>query len=133
MTSDLNYENVVMEFASRGNTVRALDTFNLHVPENEFLVVVGPSGCGKSTLLHMTAGLTHPTQGRVLLGGSTITDPGPDKAIVFQSFSLFPWKSVRNNIDFGLRINGMPAEERKDSIERAINLIGLQGFEDHYP
>jgi NitT/TauT family transport system ATP-binding protein len=133
MTNDVNYENVVMEFTSRGATVRALDTFNFHVRESEFLVVVGPSGCGKSTLLHMTAGLTQPTQGRVLLGGSVITDPGPEKAIVFQSFSLFPWKSVRNNIDFGLRINGMPAAERGDLIERTIKLIGLEGFENHYP
>ncbi|KAB2920851.1 MAG: ABC transporter ATP-binding protein [Hyphomicrobiaceae bacterium] len=133
MTNDLEYENVVMEFRGRGATVRALDTFNFHVAESEFVVVVGPSGCGKSTLLHMTAGLMHPTAGRVMLGGSIITDPGPDKAIVFQNFSLFPWKSVRSNIDFGLRINGMPPAERNELIDRYIKLIGLDGFENHYP
>ena len=133
MTNDLRFENVEMEFASRGNFVRALDTFNFDVRESEFLVVVGPSGCGKSTLLHIAAGLAHPTRGRVLLGGNVITGPGPEKALVFQSFSLFPWKTVRNNIDFGLRINGMPALQRKELIERVIKLIGLQGFENHYP
>src|SRR5262245_35231684 len=109
MSNDLRYDNVAMEFRGPTGAVLALDTFNLQVRESEFLVVVGPSGCGKSTLLHMTAGLTHPTRGRVLLGGSEVQDPGPERAIVFQSFSLFPWKSVRNNIDFGLRINGMSA------------------------
>jgi NitT/TauT family transport system ATP-binding protein len=133
MTNDLRYENVVMEFSSRTAVVRALDTFNFHINESEFLVVVGPSGCGKSTLLHMAAGLLHATSGRVFLGGSAITEPGPDKAIVFQNFSLFPWKSVRNNIEFGLRINGMPPAERNELIGHYINLIGLDGFEHHYP
>ena len=133
MSNDLRYDNVAMEFRGPMGSVLALDTFNLEVRESEFLVVVGPSGCGKSTLLHMTAGLTHPTRGRVLLGGSVVGEPGPERAIVFQSFSLFPWKSVRNNIDFGLRVNGMPAEERRSLIERTIKLIGLEGFEDHYP
>ena len=133
MTNDLKYENVVMEFSSRGTTVRALDTFNFSVSESEFIVVVGPSGCGKSTLMHMTAGLLHPTSGRVFLGGTEIKDPGPDKAVVFQSFSLFPWKSVRENIDFGLRINGKSVAERRDLVARAVKLIGLDGFEDHYP
>lgn len=133
MTNDLKYENVIMEFSSRGNTVRALDTFNFAVGESEFLVVVGPSGCGKSTLMHMTAGLLHPTDGRVLLGGAEIREPGPDKAVVFQSFSLFPWKTVRENIDFGLRINGRSQAERRDLVSRAVKLIGLDGFEEHYP
>jgi len=133
MTNDLKYENVVMEFTSRGTTIRALDTFNFAVGESEFLVVVGPSGCGKSTLMHMTAGLLHPTSGRVLLGGSEIKDPGPDKAVVFQSFSLFPWKSVQDNIEFGLRINGVGVAERRDMVARAVKLIGLDGFEHHYP
>lgn len=133
MTNDLKYENVVMEFSSRGTTVRALDTFNFAVSESEFIVVVGPSGCGKSTLMHMTAGLLHPTSGRVFLGGAEIKDPGPDKAVVFQSFSLFPWKSVRENIDFGLRINGKSVAERRELVARAVKLIGLDGFEDHYP
>ena len=133
MTNDLRFENIVVEFSSRTAIVRALDTFSFHVEQSEFLVVVGPSGCGKSTLLHMSAGLLRATSGRVLLGGSAITGPGPDKAIVFQNFSLFPWKSVRNNIEFGLRINGMPPRERNDLIAHYIRLTGLDGFEHHYP
>jgi NitT/TauT family transport system ATP-binding protein len=96
-------------------------------------VIVGPSGCGKSTLLHITSGLTSPTSGRVLLGGEPILEPGPDKAIVFQNFSLFPWKTVYENIDFGLRINGVPTEKRQSLIKDYIQLIGLNGFEKHFP
>ena len=133
MANDLRYENVTMRFEGRAGAVQALDPFEFHVDASEFLVIVGPSGCGKSTLLHLTAGLYKPPTGRILLGGEEIRDPGPDKAIVFQSFSLFPWKTVHGNIDFGLRINGMPEVERKEQIARAIRLIGLDGFENHYP
>ncbi len=133
MTNDLTYEHVSMQFESRSGTVKALETFDFDIHPSEFLVIVGPSGCGKSTLLQMTAGLSKPTTGRVLLGGESIEAPGPDKAIVFQHFSLFPWKSVRENIEFGLRINGVPLSERKKSIAHYVRLIGLDGFEDHYP
>ena len=133
MSNDLRYENVTMRFEGRAGVVQALDPFDFHVDPSEFLVIVGPSGCGKSTLLHLTAGLYKPPTGRILLGGEEIRDPGPDKAIVFQSFSLFPWKTVHGNIDFGLRINGMSRAEREEQIARAIRLIGLDGFENHYP
>jgi NitT/TauT family transport system ATP-binding protein len=132
-SNNLVYEDVCMEFDSASGTVRALDPFSFQVQANEFIVIVGPSGCGKSTLLHITSGLTKPTSGRVLLGGEPILEPGPDKAIVFQNFSLFPWKSVWENIEFGLRINGIPEEKRRSLIERYIKLIGLTGFEKHYP
>ena len=101
MTNDLRFENVEMEFASRGNFVRALDTFNFDVRESEFLVVVGPSGCGKSTLLHIAAGLAHPTRGRVLLGGNVITGPGPEKALVFQcaSFRCFVQEEEKGRLE----------------------------------
>ena len=92
--NDLVYEDVCMDFESAAGVVRALDPFSFHILGNEFIVIVGPSGCGKTTLLHITSGLTAPTSGRVLLGGKQILEPGPDKAIVFQNFSLFPWKSV---------------------------------------
>jgi NitT/TauT family transport system ATP-binding protein len=133
MTNDLRYDNVSMEFSGRAGLVRALDDFNFAIRENEFVVIVGPSGCGKSTLLHLTAGLNKATTGQILLGGDPIREPGPDKAIVFQNFSLFPWKSVYGNIDFGLRINGFPEAERRELIARYIRLIGLDGFENHYP
>ncbi len=109
-SNDLLYDDLCMDFESASGVIRALDPFSFHAQPNEFVVIVGPSGCGKSTLLHITSGLTRPTSGRVLLGGEPILEPGPDKAIVFQNFSLFPWKTVYENIDFGLRINGVPTE-----------------------
>ena len=133
MANDLVYQNVSMRFEGRTGVVQALDQFDFKVGASEFLVVVGPSGCGKSTLLHLTAGLYKPPTGRVLLGGDEIREPGPDKAIVFQNFSLFPWKTVKGNIEFGLRINGMPEPERREEIQRIVRLIGLDGFENHYP
>ena len=133
MPNSLSYENVTMRFEGRAGTVQALDRFDFQVQSSEFLVIVGPSGCGKSTLLHLTAGLYKPPTGRILLGGEEVREPGPDKAIVFQNFSLFPWKTVHGNIDFGLRINGVPPAERKEQIKRVIDLIGLDGFENHYP
>ena len=132
-SNDMLFEDVCMDFDSAAGTIRALDPFNFHVQPNEFVVIVGPSGCGKSTLLHINSGLTKPTSGRVLLGGKPILEPGPDKAIVFQNFSLFPWKSVYENIDFGLRINGVPEDRRKSLIAKYIKLIGLEGFERHFP
>jgi NitT/TauT family transport system ATP-binding protein len=133
MQNDLSYENVTMRFEGRSGAVQALERFDFQVSSSEFLVIVGPSGCGKSTLLHLTAGLYKPPTGRILLGGSEVREPGPDKAIVFQNFSLFPWKTVHDNIEFGLRINGIPPTEREEQIKRVIRLIGLDGFENHYP
>lgn len=133
MSNDLRYEHVSMQFDSRAGRVHALETFDFAIRPSEFLVIVGPSGCGKSTLLQLTAGLQQPTTGRVLLGGEAINTPGPDKAIVFQHFSLFPWKSVQGNIEFGLRINGVSPAERRQTIAHYVRLIGLDGFEDHYP
>ena len=132
-SNDLLYEDVCMDFESASGVIRALDPFSFYAQPNEFVVIVGPSGCGKSTLLHITSGLTSPTSGRVLLGGEPILEPGPDKAIVFQNFSLFPWKTVYENIDFGLRINGVTTEQRQTLIKDYIQLIGLNGFEKHFP
>ena len=111
----------------------AIDDISFRVDDGEFLVIVGPSGCGKSTLLHLTSGLMLPTCGDISLGEDKIRGPGPDKAIVFQNFSLFPWKSVRENIEFGLRINGVDHQERERLISYYIEICGLVGFENHYP
>ena len=132
--SNLSYRNVCVRFGSaEPHAVTALDNFSIEVNASEFLVIVGPSGCGKSTLLTVTGALRPPSSGKVLLGGEEIRKPGPDKAIVFQSFSLFPWKSVRENLDFGLRINGIATEERERRIAHCLNITGLRGFENHYP
>ena len=109
-----------------GAPTRALERTDLEVQDNDFICILGPSGCGKSTLLRIVAGLDRPTTGRVLLDGLAVERPGPDRGMVFQSYTLFPWLTVKENILFGSRSN-----ERK-----AVALIektGLRGFENHYP
>ena len=131
--NDLLFQNLGMVYEARTGSVVALEDFSLDVRSNEFITIVGPSGCGKSTLLQVTSGLQAPTSGSALLNGRPILKPSPDKAMVFQSFSLFPWKPVRQNIEFGLRINGIPKAEREELIKYYIDVTGLTGFEDHYP
>lgn len=134
-SNSVRYEDVSMLFpGNRGAPpTLAIDRFSLDVAESEFLVIVGPSGCGKSTILAMSGGLATPTTGKVFLGRELITQPGPNKAIVFQNFSLFPWKTVVDNIEFGLRLNHVAAEERRRRIDYYLPVIGLKGFEKHYP
>ncbi|HYE34312.1 ABC transporter ATP-binding protein [Methylocaldum sp.] len=131
----VRYKDVSMRFAGHRNAqpTLAIDSFSLEIAASEFLVIVGPSGCGKSTLLAMGGGLASPTMGQVFLGGEAIRRPGPDKAIVFQNFSLFPWKTVVENIEFGLRLNGVPPAERRERLDYYLPIIGLKGFEQHYP
>ena len=131
--SALAFHNLGMVFEGRVGSVVALEDFSFAVAGNEFITIVGPSGCGKSTLLQVTSGLQAPTSGEATVNGQQITGPSPDKAMVFQSFSLFPWKSVWQNIDFGLRINGMAKAKRDELISYYIAVTGLKGFEDHYP
>ena len=134
MANDLKYDNVSMRFGPPGPaSIVAIEDFSFHIRTGEFLVIVGPSGCGKSTLLSMTAALRMPSAGRILLGGQEIRVPGPDRAMVFQNFSLFPWKTVWQNIEFGLRLAGVEKKARACEIERIVSLIGLNGFEHHFP
>jgi ABC-type nitrate/sulfonate/bicarbonate transport system ATPase subunit len=105
---------------------RALDETNLGVEDNDFICILGPSGCGKSTLLRIIAGLDTPTTGRVLLDGQAVEHPGPDRGMVFQSYTLFPWLTVRENVLFGTRSTAEKAD-------RLIAQVGLRGFESHYP
>ncbi|HEX6012655.1 MAG TPA: ATP-binding cassette domain-containing protein, partial [Geminicoccaceae bacterium] len=116
-----------------GAPVQALQPIDLAVAENDFLAILGPSGCGKSTLLRIVAGLDRPTTGRVLLDGRAVVGPGPDRGMVFQSYTLFPWLTVRENIRFGLREKGLPKPEQQQIGELYIRRIGLDGFADHYP
>jgi len=131
--SELSFRNLSVIFEGSAGSVVALEDFSFDVSSNEFITIVGPSGCGKSTLLQVTSGLLKQTSGEALVNGKLITGPSPDKAMVFQSFSLFPWKSVLQNIEFGLRIAGMPKTERIDLINYYMNLTGLKGFEDYFP
>ncbi|ACA16735.1 ABC transporter related [Methylobacterium sp. 4-46] len=113
--------------------LRALDPTDLAVAPNDFITLLGPSGCGKSTLLRIVAGLDRPTRGRVLVGGREVRRPGPDRGMVFQSYTLFPWLTVAENIGFGLRERGLPAPERREIVASFLDKVGLRGFEAHYP
>ena len=120
--------------APRGRgTIEALQPIDLAVERNDFITILGPSGCGKSTLLRIIAGLDKPTTGRVLLEGRPITGPGPDRGMVFQSYTLFPWLTVRENICFGLREKGMAQPDQRERAAFFIDRVGLNGFEQHYP
>ena len=123
---------VSKEFNKRTNVV-ALDDLDLSVRSNEFVSIIGPSGCGKSTFLLIVAGLESLTSGEVICDGKAVTGPDPKRAIVFQEYLLFPWQTVRKNIEFGPRVNGVNADERKKISDHYISLVGLQGFENQYP
>lgn len=116
-----------------GQATRALEPTDLKVAKNDFITILGPSGCGKSTLLRIVAGLDTPTTGTVLLDGREIDGPGADRGMVFQSYTLFPWLTVAENIAFGLREKGMPEAERRDIVAAYIERVGLKGFENHWP
>jgi NitT/TauT family transport system ATP-binding protein len=117
----------------RGKPVLALEDVSLEVREREFLALLGPSGCGKSTLLYLIGGFLPVESGRIAIDGKPIAAPGPDRGIVFQHFALFPWKTVRGNILYGLERQGMPRAERERRAQDFIDLVGLTGFEDSYP
>jgi len=116
-----------------GPVTRAIEPTSLRVADNDFLCLLGPSGCGKSTLLRLIAGLDHPTTGRVLLDGAPVTGPGADRGMVFQSYTLFPWLTVEENIGFGLRERALPAAVRQRIVAHYVERVGLRGFERHYP
>ena len=117
----------------RGKPVLALDDVSLDVPAHQFLALLGPSGCGKSTLLYQIGGFLPAETGRILVDGKPVTGPGPDRGIVFQHFALFPWKTVRGNILYGLERQHMPRDEREQLAQQFIDLVGLTGFEDSFP
>jgi len=113
--------------------VLALEDVSLAVHAHEFLALLGPSGCGKSTLLYLIGGFLPVEKGAIRLDGNPIAGPGPDRGIVFQHFALFPWKTVRSNVLYGLERMKLPPVEREARAQTFINLVGLSGFEDNYP
>lgn len=129
----LRIKDVRLEYSTRGKTVVAIDNISIDVPDNQFAVIVGPSGCGKSSLLYLVAGLAQPTSGEILLGEEEVDGPGPDRGMVFQSYTLFPWLTVRENVEFGLKRRKMPAAEREEIVNRYLNETGLAAFHDAYP
>jgi NitT/TauT family transport system ATP-binding protein len=116
-----------------GRSVLALENVSLEVREREFVALLGPSGCGKSTLLYLIGGFLPTESGRILVDGKPVAGPGPDRGIVFQNFALFPWKTVRKNVLYGLERQPMPRAEREKRAQDFIDLVGLSGFEDSYP
>ncbi|MHB1041793.1 MAG: ABC transporter ATP-binding protein [Eubacteriales bacterium] len=126
-------EGVTKEYGEGKSRLTALDNINITVRAQEFVALLGPSGCGKSTLLRIIGGLARPTRGRVIVDGTEVNGPGPDRGMVFQSYTLFPWLTVQGNIEFGLREKGMSAPERTLVARRYIDLVGLRGFENAFP
>jgi len=115
-----------------GERLVALDHINLEVGSGEFLCVVGPSGCGKSTLLHLAAGLQPPTSGQILVAGQPVHGPGTDRILIFQDHGLFPWLSVAQNVEFGLKMKGVPKPERQEKVRHYLRLVHLSRFENSY-
>ncbi len=129
----LQVRGVERRFGSASGGTLALQATDLDVAENEFITILGPSGCGKSTLLRIIAGLDRPTAGQVLLDGRRIAGPGADRGMVFQSYTLFPWLSVLDNVCFGLRERGLPRAQQLEVAHSFLAQVGLKGFADHFP
>jgi NitT/TauT family transport system ATP-binding protein len=121
------------KYTSQGADMAALIDINLEIQEGEFVCLLGPSGCGKSTLLKIVAGLIPATSGEVSINGQAIDGPGPERAVVFQDYALFPWMSVRDNIEFGLEARRVAAPERKKISDKLLQVVGLADFADRYP
>ncbi|MBR9649749.1 ABC transporter ATP-binding protein [Thalassovita aquimarina] len=132
--SALQIRNVSKVFElGGGKSVQAVQDISFEVEQNSICVLLGPSGCGKSTVLRMMAGLETPSDGDIVIGGRTVDGPGQDRGMVFQAYTSFDWMSVRKNVEFGMKINGVPAAARAERAERFINLVGLGKFADVYP
>jgi len=127
-------EDVSLNYSSEtGAGVLALDRINLQVQPGEFLCIVGPSGCGKSTLLHLVASLQHPTSGAIAIDDNYVTAPGTDRILMFQDHGLFPWLTVVQNVEFGLKMKGLPTAEREEKVRHYLRLVHLSQFQDSRP
>ena len=132
--SRLVLENVWKEYPlKRGESVVAVSDISFDVINNEVCVLLGPSGCGKSTVLHMMAGLADPTAGRLSFDGRPISGPSRERGMVFQSYTSFPWLTVEENVEYGLRLNKVPVKERRERVDFFIRKVKLTRFRDAYP
>lgn len=120
-------------YRGRAGQIKALDSVSLDILDKEFVCVIGPSGCGKSTLLNMIAGLETPTSGSALLDDKRIAGPGPERGVIFQQYALFPWLTVQKNVEYGLKIQGVPSAKRREIARRYIEMVGLSDFCNAYP
>ena len=132
-SSDIDIKDVVLRYGKGENAVLALNGISFHVERNEFCVIVGPSGCGKSSLLYLIAGLEDRTDGSISVGGKVVTEPGPDRGMVFQGYTLFPWLTVAQNVEYGPKRKGYAPAARKDTVEHYLAEVGLSKFANHYP
>jgi len=126
-------KDVSVRFGSKGRMTEAASRVSLEVQPGEFVSIIGPSGCGKSTLLNIVAGFITPSEGEALLDGRPIGGPGADRGVVFQQYSLFPWMTVRKNVEFGLKMKGLGQNQREAAARSLLGMAGLLAFENHYP
>lgn len=132
-SSKIILEHIDKVYVSGKSSTKAIDDVSIDIQDNDFVCVVGPSGCGKSTLLRMLAGLDFPTSGKIIVNDEEVNGPGPDRGMVFQTYTLFPWMSVIDNIKFGLRIKKMAKDEQEEIAQRYLKVIGLEKFADSFP
>jgi len=133
-TPKIQLQEVSLSYqADTGSELLALDRIDLDVHPGEFLCIVGPSGCGKSTLLHLIAGLQKPTSGRIAMDGDSVTAPGTDRILIFQEHGLFPWLTVGQNVEFGMKMKGLSKAEREDRTRHYLRLVHLSQFKDSRP
>ncbi|MFT3999650.1 MAG: ABC transporter ATP-binding protein [Rhizobium sp.] len=134
MTPKISFQGVSKRFDTTGGTAfTALNNLDLDIEDGEFITVVGPSGCGKSTAMNIAAGLTPPSGGQVLVDNAPVKGPGPERGVIFQQYALFPWLTVRDNVEFGLTISGRSKIERRKIADHFIDLVGLKDFADALP
>jgi len=131
----ISFNNVCVDFPSINGSMRVVDGVSLDIQEGEFVSIIGPSGCGKTTLMNLVGGFVQPTSGSVLLDGQPVQGPGPERGVMFQEYGVFPWLTVRQNIQFGLKLkaNNVSAGQCEDIVKRYLSLMGLSDFADHFP
>jgi NitT/TauT family transport system ATP-binding protein len=131
----IRFDHVSVDFPTAAGPMRVIDDVSLDIASGEFVSIIGPSGCGKTTLMNIVGGFMAPSHGQVRLDGRPVTRPGPDRGVIFQEYGVFPWLTVRGNIEFGLRLGARraPVAERDEICRRYMALMGLTDFADHHP
>lgn len=126
----ITIRNLNKTYVTDDSSTVAIEDFSIDIDKGELISIVGPSGCGKTTLLRMIAGLLDPTSGSITINGKECKGPGPDRGMVFQDYALFPWRSVRKNVEFGMEVNGMSKEDRRKRADKLLDVVGLEKFAD---
>ena len=131
----LSFDDVGVDFPTAAGPMTVVDGVDLEIRQGEFVSIIGPSGCGKTTLLNIVGGFVKPTRGQVLLDHEPVKGPGPDRGVIFQEYGVFPWLTVRGNIEFGLRLAAarVSGAQRTEIVDRYMTLMGLADFADHHP